>query len=149
MQVVFPDLKWPEWNRFQCWRCHHIFWYWKLLQEKPGSSWQCSKELQISKSISMQAEFISDIFSWKRNGSCYCEGEMHRVRPWQGVRVARASGTYIVGRMGVKKLHIDWLVKVMSAFLGSLDYPNLGMCGGLLAWILSLLQTAFGHLVVK
>ena len=28
-------------------------------------------------------------------------------------------------------------------------YPNLGMCGGLLAQILSLLQTLFVHLVVR
>ena len=32
---------------------------------------------------------------------------------------------------------------------GGRDYPNEGMCGGLLAWNLILLQTTFGHLVVK
>ena len=37
----------------------------------------------------------------------------------------------------------------MPAFLGDCDYPNSGMCGGLLARILILLQTPFVHLVVK
>ena len=35
------------------------------------------------------------------------------------------------------------------AFPGGRDYPNLGMCGSLLAQILILLQTPFVHLVVK
>ena len=39
-----------------------------LLWEKLGSSCQHSKELQISKPMSMQAEFVSDAFSWKRAG---------------------------------------------------------------------------------
>ena len=37
----------------------------------------------------------------------------------------------------------------MTAFPGGRDYPNLGMCGSLLAQILILLQTPFVHLVVK
>ena len=37
----------------------------------------------------------------------------------------------------------------MPASPGGCDYPNLGMCQGLLAQILVLLQTPFIHLVVK
>ena len=37
----------------------------------------------------------------------------------------------------------------MPAFLGVCDYLNVGMCGGLLAQILLLLQTPFVHLAVK
>ena len=48
-----------------------------------------------------------------------------------------------------KKLHTDWQVHAVPAFLGGCDYPNLGMCGGLVARILFLLQTPFVHLVVK
>ena len=55
--------------------------------------------------------------------------------------------TYIVGGMGEKTLHIDYLVNVVPAFLGECDYPNLGMCGGLLARILILRRTPFVHLV--
>ena len=58
--------------------------------------------------------------------------------------------TYIIGGMGVKMLHIDWRVKVVPACpSGEHDYPDVGMCGGLSAWILILLQTLFVHLVVK
>lgn len=39
-----------------------------LLWEKLGSTCQHSKELQMSKPVSVQAEFISDAFSWKRAG---------------------------------------------------------------------------------
>ena len=46
-----------------------------------------------------------------------------------------------------KKLHIDYRVSVVPVFLGGCDYPNSGMCGGLLAWILILLQTPFVYLV--
>ena len=35
----------------------------------------------------------------------------------------------------------------MPAFLGVCDYLNVGMCGGLLAQILLLLQTPFVHLI--
>ena len=54
----------------------------------------------------------------------------------------------------MKKLHIDWQVKVIPAFGESRereghDYPNLGICEGLLAQILILLQNLFVHLVVK
>ena len=38
---------------------------------------------------------------------------------------------------------------MVPAFLRRRDYPNLGMCGGLLAQGLILLQTPFVHLVVK
>ena len=48
---------------------------------------------------------------------------------------------------GRKKLHIDYPVNVVPAFLGECDYPNLGMCGGLLARILILRRTPFVHLV--
>ena len=41
--------------------------------------------------------------------------------------------TYIVGGMGVKKLHIDWLVKVVSVFPGRCDCPNVGLYRDLLA----------------
>ena len=37
----------------------------------------------------------------------------------------------------------------MPSFPGRHDYPNTGMCGGLLARILILLQTPFVHPVVK
>ena len=36
---------------------------------------------------------------------------------------------------------------MVPAFLGECDYRNLGMCGGLLARILILLQTPFFHLI--
>ena len=52
----------------------------------------------------------------------------------------------------MKKLHIDGPVKVVPAFPGGeggRDYPNVGMCRGLSARILILLQTPFVHLVVK
>ena len=77
------------------------------------------------------------------------------------VRAARGKGgggksirsfvlrTYIVGRMGVKKLHIDWWVKVVPAYRGGHDYPNTVTHGGLLARILILLQNLFVHLTVK
>ena len=38
---------------------------------------------------------------------------------------------------------------MVPTFLGEHQYPNLGMCGGLLSQILILLQTPFVHLVVK
>ena len=38
---------------------------------------------------------------------------------------------------------------MVPAFLGERDYPDLGMCGDLLARILISLQTPFVHLVVK
>ena len=37
----------------------------------------------------------------------------------------------------------------MPAFPGGGDYPDLGMCGGLSAPILILLQTPFVHVVIK
>ena len=37
--------------------------------------------------------------------------------------------TYIVGGVGVKKLHIDWQVKEVPAFPGWCHYPNVGKCG--------------------
>ena len=40
--------------------------------------------------------------------------------------------TYIVGTMEVK-LHIDWLVKVVSVFPGRCDCPNVGLYRDLLA----------------
>ena len=55
-----------------------------LLQEKAGSSCQCSTELQISKSISVQVGFISDVFSWKRLGLAEVGGERNRLRAWRG-----------------------------------------------------------------
>ena len=57
--------------------------------------------------------------------------------------------TYIVDGMRLKKLRTDCRVDVVPAFPGGHDYPNLGMCGGLLAGILILLQTPFIHLVIK
>ena len=51
---------------------------------------------------------------------------------------------YIVGRLGVKKLHIDWQVKVVLGFLGGRDYPNLSS-GGLLGQIFIELWTPFVH----
>ena len=38
---------------------------------------------------------------------------------------------------------------MVAAFSGGRDYPNVGICRGLLAQILVLLQTPFIHLVVK
>ena len=49
----------------------------------------------------------------------------------------------------MKKLHIDWWVMVVPAFPGRRDCPNVGMCRGLLSRNLILLQTTFGHLVIK
>ena len=54
----------------------------------------------------------------------------------------------------MKKLHIDWQVKVIPAFGESRereghDYPNLGICEGLLAQILILLQTPFVRLIIN
>ena len=40
-------------------------------------------------------------------------------------------------------------MKVVPASLGECDHPDLGMCGGLLARILILLQTPLVHLAVK
>ena len=56
-----------------------------MLGKKLGSC-RCSKELQISMSISMQAGFISDTFSWKRMGLAEVGGGGHRFK----VRVVRA-----------------------------------------------------------
>ena len=50
-----------------------------------------------------------------------------------GLRTKRASlvlRTYIVGRMRVKKLHIDRWAKVVLVLVGRRDHPNLGMCWG-------------------
>ena len=47
--------------------------------------------------------------------------------------------TYIVGGVGVKKLHFHWRVKVVSAFRGRHDYPNVGIGGCLLAQVFILL----------
>ena len=53
-----------------------------LLQQKLSSSCQGSKELQISKSISMQAGFIGDMFSRRRMGlvEVWGGGERQRFR---------------------------------------------------------------------
>ena len=53
-----------------------------LLQQKLSSSCQGSKELQISKSSSMQAGFIGDMFSRRRMGlvEVWGGGEMQRFR---------------------------------------------------------------------
>ena len=129
-----------------------------LLWEKLGSSCQCSKELQVSTSISVQARFVSDTFSWKRTGLARVGVERHRLRAGRGKGGQSRGGqsirsfvlrTYIVGRMGMKKLHIDGQGKVGPAFLGGHDHPNVGMCGGLLARVLILLQTPFVHRAVK
>ena len=77
--------------------------------EKLGSSGRCSKELQISKSISMQAKCISVKFSWKRSGLAKVGGERQELgwqkQRWQEARVAKCIRsfvlrTYAVGEMG-------------------------------------------------
>ena len=55
--------------------------------------------------------------------------------------------TYIVGKMGVRELHIHWWVQMVPASPRECDYPNVDMCGGLFPRILILLQTIFVHLV--
>lgn len=95
---------------------------WKCSRRNPQrlvSSYQCSKELQIIKSISMQEGFM---FLWKRMG---------QEAWWPESFVLR---TYAVGGMGVKKIRIDWQVKVMPAWGVGHEYLKVLM--GFFLWAL-------------
>ena len=64
--------------------------------ETSSSSRQCSGELQISKSNSVQAEFIGDMFSWKRTD--LAEVRVKGTDSGHGKeRVARARAARVAG----------------------------------------------------
>ena len=71
-----------------------------------------SKELQMSKPISMEAGFIGDKFFWKRTNLAKV-GEKDKSKDGKSRGSKSRSPrsfvlrTHIVGRVGVKKLHID------------------------------------------
>ena len=77
-----------------------------------------SKELQMSKPISMEAGFIGDKFLWKRTNLAKV-GEKDKTKDGKS-RGSKSRGsksrsprsfvlrTHIVGGVGVKKAHTDW-----------------------------------------
>ena len=121
----------------------------KVLREKLGSSCWNSKELQINKAISIQAKFISA----KRLGNQHLGGQRpagqgfpHVARePREQVLCSEDLYSWRGGGEGIT----CWLMGKGSAKFppGRCDYPNVGMCGGLLAQIFILLQTLFVHFV--
>lgn len=79
-----------------------------MLQEKPGSSCSHSKRLQISKSIRVEAKFISDAFSWRRTGLAKVGVKRHRFRAGRGKGGKRPWSWGLKQVWDVmKKLHID------------------------------------------
>ena len=64
-----------------------------------------SKELLMSRPVSVQAGFTGETFPWKRTGLTQV-GEKGKSRGGKSPKFF-VLRTYIVGGMGVKKLHID------------------------------------------
>ena len=103
----------------------------------------------------------------EENGLCWGGSERSRFRTRQGKggkgKVCKGKGWLEPQVLCPKDLCswrdvvgwdegvIYWLMgKGGASFpLGGCDYPKVGMCGGLLAQILILLQTLFVHLVVR
>ena len=70
--------------------------------------------------------------------------------PWQKSQENESFvlRTYRVGSLGVKKFTYRLMGKGGTNFPPRRhDYPNVCMCGGLLAWILIMLQSLFVHFV--
>ena len=121
MRFSFLTIKWNQ----VIFKMHILLW------EKLHSS-QCRK--QISKSISMQAKFISDKFSWKRIGLDKVGekgiGKVEGVTYWL---VGKGGASFSQGQTWPPKCRCVWKVVNLDSYLAP-DYLLLSIVKHMVTW---------------